>query len=629
MPGRVQWNVAVLGAILLLALMALLSFGAALRESPAFDEIAHIGAGLSYVQKFDLRMNPEHPPLPKALSGLALTLRGTHADYSGPAWTYSKDFFPAFLGEWSFGESVIVRLNNATTTLAWARFPMLLLTLALGWVIFSHARGLGGIWGGLICLTVYVSTPVFLVFGPLVLTDIPIALFSVLTLWAFANLWRSPERVSIWIFAASLSGAFLSKFSAAILVLAILTSGLTTRWMPLYDQPVATAERKAWRRQRWRATGKGILWAALLVYTFYFVFSWNQPSDSLERIGTAIPALLLRRLLFPPWIYLRGMFLILFTFSRPSFLLGHAYPHGVWFYYPVVLALKSQLGFLGLLLLALVLGLTRKVKREPVAATVIPPELRMHWRTLWVSLVVFVAVCMLSHFDISLRHFSVPLALLILMLAPMPRMLEEMRRLAPRFSYAGPAAAGLAVSCLFTAVRAYPWYFPYVNALGMGKPAYALLSDSNVDWNQALPEVKQFAERYNLRELALDNYGTSDATLFVPQSHLWDCQAPVQGDGNHWVVVSANMILDGHNCSWLLQYQHERLAGGSMYAFHLPEEIPAAGAPGGPPRSADRRTFLGMPFDVRAMQLQISRYPETIPDVMRQMQAQFARQQKP
>jgi hypothetical protein len=295
----------------------------------------------------------------------------------------------------------------------------------------------------------------------------------------------------------------------------------------------------------------------------------------------------------------------------------------------VVLALKSQLGFLGLLLLAFVLGLARKVKRESVAAVVIPPELRMHWRTLWVSLVVFAAVCLLSHFDISLRHFSVPLALLILMLAPMPRMLEEMRRLAPRFSYAGPAAAVLAVSCLFSAARTYPWYFPYVNALGMGKPAYALLNDSNVDWNQALPEVRQFAERHNLRELALDNYGTSDAALFIPQSHLWDCQAPVQGDGNQWVVVSANMILDGHNCSWLLQYQHEELAGGSMYAFHLPEEIPPAGAPGGPPRPADRRMFLGMPFDLRAMQLQISRHPETIPGVMREMQARFARPQKP
>jgi len=29
------------------------------------DEVSHIGSGVSYLQKFDLRMNEEHPPLPK------------------------------------------------------------------------------------------------------------------------------------------------------------------------------------------------------------------------------------------------------------------------------------------------------------------------------------------------------------------------------------------------------------------------------------------------------------------------------------------------------------------------------------------------------------------------------------
>ncbi len=38
-------------AALLLAIMALLSGGAARRESVTVDEVAHIGAGLSYLQK--------------------------------------------------------------------------------------------------------------------------------------------------------------------------------------------------------------------------------------------------------------------------------------------------------------------------------------------------------------------------------------------------------------------------------------------------------------------------------------------------------------------------------------------------------------------------------------------------
>ena len=45
------------GVVLLLALMALLAGGSARRESVTIDEVAHIGAGVSYLQKLDMRMN--------------------------------------------------------------------------------------------------------------------------------------------------------------------------------------------------------------------------------------------------------------------------------------------------------------------------------------------------------------------------------------------------------------------------------------------------------------------------------------------------------------------------------------------------------------------------------------------
>ena len=88
-------------AVLLLALIAVLAGGAALRESVTFDDVAHIGAGIGYLQKFDLRLNEEHPSLPKILAALPLVLRGTHADYSHLSWTISEKFFPAFFGQWS------------------------------------------------------------------------------------------------------------------------------------------------------------------------------------------------------------------------------------------------------------------------------------------------------------------------------------------------------------------------------------------------------------------------------------------------------------------------------------------------------------------------------------------------
>src|SRR5260370_32139550 len=159
---------------LLLIFMGILAGGAALRESVTIDEVSHIGAGVSYLQKLDLRMNEEHPPLPKVLAALPLVLRGTHADYSHISWTISEKFFPAFMGQWVFGEWLLTKWNDPLTTLAWARLPMLLLTLVLGWVVYEYARRLGGNWGGLLGLSIYVSTPGFLAFGPLVPTDISV-----------------------------------------------------------------------------------------------------------------------------------------------------------------------------------------------------------------------------------------------------------------------------------------------------------------------------------------------------------------------------------------------------------------------------------------------------------------------
>ena len=217
------------------------------------------------------------------------------------------------------------------------------------------------------------------------------------------------------------------------------------------------------------------------------------------------------------------------------------------------------------------------------------------------------------------------------MLAPMPRLVSDALRDRPRAFYyaAWGTIAALVISCFFVAVRSYPWYFPYVNALGAGKPAYTLMADSNVDWKPGFAgRWNWFAERRQLKDLALDSYGISDDVAYVPQSHAWDCQAPTRAEAGNWVVVSANMILDGRNCGWLLRYPQEELAGGSMYAFHLPADIPADGAPGGPPLQADRRMFLGMPFDFKVVMLGVVRHPETIPDVMKQMQAVMAPAQK-
>jgi hypothetical protein len=212
-----------------------------------------------------------------------------------------------------------------------------------------------------------------------------------------------------------------------------------------------------------------------------------------------------------------------------------------------------------------------------------------------------------------------------LLLAPTPRMLAELvgrTRFGVRMGAA--AIAALAASSLFTAVRAYPYYIPYINGLSLGRPAYALVNDSNVDWNQSLPDVKRFAEQHGLNRIDVDEYGFSDPTVWVPQAQLWNCQKATSEDAGKWVVVSANLFLDGHNCAWLMEYPHEALSGGSMYAVHLPRYIAPAGSAGGPPLPSAFREIGGSPFDLRGLFRYANEHPDELPRIMEWIQSAFS-----
>jgi hypothetical protein len=78
-----------------------------------------------------------------------------------------------------------------------------------------------------------------------------------------------------------------------------------------------------------------------------------------------------------------------------------------------------------------------------------------------------------------------------------------------------------------------------------------------------------------------------------------------------------------------MQYEHQPLAGGSMYTVHLPGHIPEAGSPGGPPLPSAFREFAGAPFDMRSFFLDIIRNPARLPQAMEEMMARFKSANKP
>ncbi len=186
----------------------------------------------------------------------------------------------------------------------------------------------------------------------------------------------------------------------------------------------------------------------------------------------------------------------------------------------------------------------------------------------------------------------------------------------------------VAVSCFVPILLAYPYFFPFVNSLAFGYPSYYVLNDSNVTWNEGLPEVERFVRQQGLTEIELDWASLSDPALIVPEAQIWDCQAPTDHDAGQWVAVTAVAILENHNCGYLQQYPHRQLAGGAFYVFKLPTPIPAAGTPGGPPVASERRLLFGIPFDLRTWVVQVERHPERLAAEMQDLMQKFQEQQQ-
>lgn len=595
--------------------MALLAGGAALRESTTVDEFAHVGAGLSYWQRLDLRLNGEHPPLGKLLAGLPMVLAGVRADYASPAWRASSDFFYAYGAQFAFGDAILGRWNDWRSTIFWARLPMLLLTLVLGWVVYRYGTRIGGPLGGLLCVAVYVTTPALLVFGPLVLTDLPVTLFTLIALWRLGEIWAAPSRRNALLFGLAFGASLLSKFTGVLLIPVVGVLFLRTRFRPTSAEPTEQFDRKKWRRERWLCIRRGAKWAAAMMYAVYFVFSLGQPDNPLSLIGGGSWAWIIRRPLMPIWLFVRGFLMMLATGVRPTFILGHAYTHGVPYYFPTLLVLKSTLGFLVLLAIAAIGGIVLRKRGEHV----IPQDVRPHWRVLTIGLYVYLTICLLSQLDISIRHFMMPITLLIVMLAPLPRLLNAMpgRRM-------WQLATAAAVIGSFVAIgMSYPYFMPFTNSLAFGHPIYQLANDSNVSWNEALPEVEQFARDHQMQDIALDWASMSDAALVVPQARPWDCQEPTNREAGQWVAVAAVSILENRSCGYLQQYPQKKLGGGSFYLFHLPSSIPPAGQPGGPPVASERKILWGMPFDMRGLAVDVERHPEQLVSRMQEMGKKF------
>ena len=541
----------------LLALTAVLAGTSLATDSPAFDEVAHLPAGLSYLKTGDFRFSPEHPPLFKmwcAWPLLFMDVKWPAADE--PNWVSPDPF--------GFGQILLCALNNGQKLIQVGRGMMVLVLLGTGLAVYGLGRTLFGPRAGLLALALATLHPSLLAHGRLVTTDLPITFSLALVLLAFAALLRRLTWLRVLVAALTLTLAALAKLSWPLVVPALAVMALVAlvrqRWSATRNVPAGAPAQPVpgpgapqrgrrvarilgslvaiglitwagiWTGYGWHNTRLGPLLAAGGTYPTslrnenenvqYWTTAWREalydaqggprsgPLAAFLRLASA------KRLLPEPYLY--GIAVVLrSSHRRTAYFCGEISDRGWPGYFPLVFALKTPIPVLLLLVAGLVaLAVRRARPRDPLLLA-----------GCLAFILVYGGCAVFGSIDIGERHL-LPVYPPLLALAGAATEWLASPAGSPNRPAARPAGArraaiavagcALLVWSIAENLSIRPQYLAYFNELiGGPRHAYEYFVDSSLDWGQDLRRLEAYARQHPAEQLNVSYFGAA-----VPRSYV-------------------------------------------------------------------------------------------------------------
>jgi hypothetical protein len=554
-------------ALVLLAIFFIELWIASGQKSPAWDEPGHIASGVANVQLGSLAVNPQHPPLLKALSGLSLSLAGA----KWPDVPQARELLNGnSKWQWDIGSLILINAG-VERALQWARFPLMLVALLGGLVIYLWGRQIAGELAGLAALALYILDPTIASHSYLVTFDVGLGAFTLLFLFTLWNYLRAPGRLLRVLCGITLGLALCTKFSAVALLPLSAALLLVGRWQDRSDsRPAANITAKHKNRRASKAAPQ-------------FEAGWIKSS--------AISLL---------WIYGIAAFVVLVCYRF----------HGL----DVYLAGASQVnqdhtpGYLAYLAGDLAPGFTSYfamtyLLKEPIAAIVLAVVglvflLRSNQFALQAKLFLLVppAALFLLHMwkadDLGIRYIIPCLPFAHLLGGIAVSSLWSRRALVPRV-----VAVALCVWVAVVAAGIYPDGLSYFNEsacllsdpgkLGLdggSRCGIAWLDDSNVDWGEGLKQLQSWMTRNARGRTALLAYfGSFPPAAYdspveqIDENSLWFQPKPgLYAVSAHLVAHQSVAAHRGRapGDEWMVRTRPTAIVGHCLYIFDIPEPQP-------------------------------------------------------
>lgn len=546
--------------IFTVAILLLVHFSLVLKviqsNSPTCDEIAHhVASGYSYVKTGDFRLNPANPPLLRMVSAAPLLFLKLNAPFTDRSWQEGNS--PVF-GHQFFYESN----HNADQIIFWARFPMAVLSLFLGLLVFLWSRKLFGNTGGLLSLSLYAFSPNMIAFAGLATVDFGASLFNFAAIFSYWWYLRRPGKANLIISGVVFGLAQASKYTNIFLAPLFILLALCTWW---------EKRRHAGKQYPLSKMFKSLLFiyligSAVLFATYRFEFKpllMNAPDVpekilyierfaqglSLARFGLTGERLVYfaQNIPIPFSTYIVGFLGVAHqvVVGLDTFLLGKHSVNGFWYYFLVVLLVKSTLPVLvlfGLSLLTLYQGGKRKMFNKIF---------------LLIPVVFLLVIVSRGKVQIGLRHILAIYPLIFVFIGSL-NLLNLKKWLKVTLCLA------VCLLQLKSLLAAYPYPISYFNEAVNGPDnGYTILRDSNVDWGHGLKALARYLKDNKIVDIKLYYFGTADPAYYgiryeIPDSA--DFEEPSEGI----YAISAQYL---EAFSWINEFEPIAKVAHSIFIY--------------------------------------------------------------
>jgi hypothetical protein len=512
--------------VLVLSFMFIVSALNAKNDSLTFDEKAHIPAGYSYLTQGDYRLNPEHPPLIKDLSAIPLLfLSNVKFDTSQSFWATELNE----TGQWNAGNYLLWKSgNDADMIIFWARFPIIIISLVLGYFIFKWVREIAGTMAGLFALVLYAFDPNVLGHNHFVTTDLGIAAFMTFSFYYFLKFVKDPTWKNVFVGGVFLGLVQLAKFSSIML---FPIFGLVLVAYPLCKLSRNKKESVFLFKLKGigEYLGKGaiaftismfLVWVVYLANTYNmprekmgqlieFYFPQNDSSPKIVSTNKVLTALNDNSVTRPLSTYGLGMSMVFKRVSggNGAYFMGQVSGKAFIGYFPTVFLLKETIFTLILLLIAIGIFLENIFKaffslaKDKFKHFFSKLSAFLREEIVTVSIFLFIAlysyISITGNLNIGFRHLF-PIVPFVFILAAVT-LFRKVKKQEEHDRYVFFSTIIFLSALLITeTISVYPYYMSYFNQTAGGpKYGYRFVTDSNADWGQDLKRLKSFVAEYN------------------------------------------------------------------------------------------------------------------------------------